>query len=228
VHAGDNREAWTAVLHMLPGLDFRRDSGAIEVARGPLGRYDKLLSQAVLRAAALEIGCRLGRKQSKLLLEFSNDSSSGHIIQLGSDFQATLVFDRLRVGRANEERCAEARNVEIGEGTAGDISWGGWQFVWRPDTAGECRRDSQETWITYGPCEVRPPREGDRISPLGGVGSRKLRRILMEARIPATERCRFPIVCRGPDVLWVPGICRSDVAVPIVGDRAMRLEARAG
>jgi tRNA(Ile)-lysidine synthetase-like protein len=187
-----------------------------------------LLSQAVLRAAALEVGCRLGRTQSELLLEFASGSSSGHTLQLGSDFQATLVFDRLKIGRKATLGSADAVDLELSEGSEGNISWEGWQFVWQTDTAESCRRDSQETWITYGPCEVRPPREGDRIRPLGGVGTRKLRRVLMEARVPATDRCRFPIVCRGSDVLWVPGICRSDKAVPNAGDRAVRLEARAG
>jgi tRNA(Ile)-lysidine synthase len=228
LHAGENRAAWAAVLHTLPDLGFLRESETIEVARKPIARYDKLLSQAVLRAAALEVGCRLGRTQSELLLEFASGSSSGHTLQLGSDFQATLVFDRLKIGRKATLGSADAVDLELSEGSEGNISWEGWQFVWQTDTAESCRRDSQETWITYGPCEVRPPREGDRIRPLGGVGTRKLRRVLMEARVPATDRCRFPIVCRGSDVLWVPGICRSDKAVPNAGDRAVRLEARAG
>jgi tRNA(Ile)-lysidine synthase len=228
VHAGENRAAWAAVLRTLPDLDFLCESDSIEVARKPLARYDKLLSQAVLRAAALEVGCRLGRTQAERLLEFASGSSSGHTLQLGSDFQATLVFDRLKVGRKPKVGCAGAVDLDLREGSEGNISWEGWQFAWRTETAEPCRRDSQETWITYGTCEVRSPNEGDRIRPLGGVGTRKLRRVLMEARIPATERCRFPIVCRGSDVLWVPGICRSEEAMPKVGDRAVRLEARAG
>ncbi len=74
---------------------------------------------------------------------------------------------------------------------------------------------------------MRAPRAGDRMLPLGGVGSRKVRRLWMEARVPAAERDGYPIVTRGAEVLWAPGICRSNAAVPKVGDLAVRLEARA-
>jgi tRNA(Ile)-lysidine synthase len=227
VHAREDRAAWSAVLHALPELDFRLENGVIELARAPLHRYDKLLSQAVLRAAAREIGCRLGRTHAKLLLEFAESSSSGRTLQLGSAFEATLVFDMLRISKVSEESTPDSVYLELNEGSEGTLSWGGWLFTWRSDKAETSRRDSLAAWITYGPCEIRVPNEGDRINPLGGVGSKKLRRLFMEARIPVEERCRFPVVTRGEDVLWVPGVCRSDVDVPGVGERGIRLEARA-
>jgi len=87
-------------------------------------------------------------------------------------------------------------------------------------------RAAYATWVTVGPGLVRAPRGGDRMVPLGGVGRRKVRRLLMEARIPAAERDRFPVVVRGDEVLWVPGVCRAAAAVPQPGEAALRLEAR--
>src|SRR2546422_8361041 len=57
-------------------------------------------------------------------------------------------------------------------------------------------------------------RSGDRVSPLGGVGRRPLRRLLMEARVPRSERGRYPVVARGETILWVPGVCRSAADLP--------------
>ncbi len=227
VHAGDERGAWAALLRTLPELDFCLESDASEVAREPLGRYDKLLSQTILRALAREVECRLSRSQTQLLLEFATGSSSGRSMELGSGFQATLVFDRLRIGRVARAASPETVCLELDECSEGHLEWGRWLFRWCPEEAGVCSRDSETTWITYGTCEVKGPGEGDRIRPLGGVGARKLRRVLMDARIPAAERDRFPIVYRGPDAVWAPGICRSDVAIPDVGQAAVRLEARA-
>ncbi len=228
VHAAEDRAAWTSLLYELPGLDFRCEPGAVEVARAPFGRYDKLLSQAVLRAAAREIGCRLGRTHSELLQEFATSSSSGRTLQLGSEFSATLVFDRLRLGRIARDSAPEAVELDLLRGSKGGVTWGEWQFSWRTDKVEMSERDSFGAWVTYGPCEIRPFCEGDRINPLGGVGTRKVSRLLMEARIPAEERKRYPVVARGDDVLWIPGVCRSDSALPDIGEFAVRMDARAG
>jgi len=226
-HADRDNVAWAAVLRELPDLEFRRDPSSFEVARVPLQRYDKMLSEGVLRAAAREVGCRLGTKRSTLLLDFACKSSSGRIMQLGSGWEAALVFDKLRVFRTSCSKSPRAVEIDLLEGSEGSVSWGGWEFVWRCQVAGSPRRDSLTVWFTYGSCEVRSPRVGDRILPLGGVGSRKVRRLLMEARVPAAERDLFPVVARGGEVLWAPGICRSAKAMPTAGQPAVRLEARA-
>ncbi len=69
---------------------------------------------------------------------------------------------------------------------------------------------------------------GDRIRPFGGVGRRRVSRVLMEGRIPRSERAAYPLVTRGGQVIWLPGLCRSDAAVPSVGEPAIRLEASVG
>jgi tRNA(Ile)-lysidine synthase len=227
VHAGEERLAWAAALSALRELDFHRESSAIEVARDPFQRYDKLLSQAVLRAAAREIGCRLGRTQTELLLEYVNSGSSGGKLHLGSEFEATLVFERLRIERTNDDNATPVAELQLLQGSEGSLCWDGWQFSWRSDRAEPSKRSSMTSWVTYGPCQIRPPTEGDRIRPIGGVGSRKVRRVLMEARIPAAARDRYPVIARGADVLWVPGICRSEASLPCEGEPAVRLEARA-
>src|SRR2546428_69489 len=72
--------------------------------------------------------------------------------------------------------------------------------------------------------EVRRPRRGDRLIPLGGVGQRPLRRLLMEARVPRSDRATYPVVARGETILWVPGICRSADDLPQPGTPAVRLD----
>src|SRR5437667_352326 len=62
------------------------------------------------------------------------------------------------------------------------------------------------------------------VAPLGGVGRRPLRRLLMEARVPRSERGRYPVVARGATILWVPGVCRSAADLPGPGTPAVRLD----
>jgi tRNA(Ile)-lysidine synthetase-like protein len=62
---------------------------------------------------------------------------------------------------------------------------------------------------------VRSAKKGDRIQPFGMQGHRKVRDLLRETRVPASERATFPIVAdEKGDVLWVPGAARSS-AYPV-------------
>ncbi|MFL6200696.1 MAG: tRNA lysidine(34) synthetase TilS, partial [Thermoanaerobaculia bacterium] len=53
---------------------------------------------------------------------------------------------------------------------------------------------------------VRNRRPGDRIHPLGADGSRKLKELLIDRRVPRRERDRLPLICVGERIAWVPGV----------------------
>ena len=54
--------------------------------------------------------------------------------------------------------------------------------------------------------------EGDRYQPLGSPGSAKLSDLLINRKIPANRREALPVVLRGGEILWVPGLPPADVA----------------
>lgn len=62
------------------------------------------------------------------------------------------------------------------------------------------------------PLRVRNPLPGDRIRPLGMQGSRKVKKVLIDAKIPVDVRKTLPLVLRGDEIVWVPGIRRSRTA----------------
>jgi tRNA(Ile)-lysidine synthase len=53
-----------------------------------------------------------------------------------------------------------------------------------------------------GGMRLRPRREGDRY---GGPGHRKIKKMLIDMRIDPSLRGRFPLLCAGDTVIWVPG-----------------------
>ena len=109
--------------------------------------------------------------------------------------------------------------------TGGRARFGTFRVEWSAEPAPErVARGDWTTWIAGGAWEVRPLRPGDSLVPLGGVGHRPLRRLLMEARVPRSARPSYPVVSRGATILWVPGICRSAAGVPAPGTRAVRLD----
>jgi tRNA(Ile)-lysidine synthetase-like protein len=146
-------------------------------------------------------------------------------LALGGGWTAEVAFEQLRIGRdAGEEiGCALERICPAGE--RGTARFGGFEINWSTSSAPtQIERATWTTWLDSEAWEIRSPARGDAVVPLGGVGHRPLRRLFMEARVPRSERPRYPVVTRGETILWVPGICRSAAGVPAPGTRAVRLD----
>ena len=56
-----------------------------------------------------------------------------------------------------------------------------------------------------GPVTVRRRHPGDRFTPLGMSGSKKLQDFLTDARVPRKARDSIPIVLAGEEIIWVVG-----------------------
>src|SRR6185436_13392119 len=66
---------------------------------------------------------------------------------------------------------------------------------------------------------VRNRRPGDRLHPLGAAGSRRLKEVLIDRRVPKDLRDRIPLLCLGERIAWVPGIT-IDQRFRITGEAA--------
>lgn len=230
-HAARDRRAWDRALELVPELELQMEPEGFAVARAVLCGYDNALSVALLRAAARRAGYVLGPAQAGRVLALAR-RPSGRRIALGAGWTASVAFDRLRVAR--DVRCAVERVVPAGQ--RGSALFGGFRISWAPARMpARLDRAAWTTWIPRGAWVLRAPAPGDALVPLGGVGHRPLRRLLMEARVPRGERAVYPVVIRGmgdgkgergePEaILWVPGICRSAADVPAPGTEAVRLD----
>ena len=220
-HATRDTRAWDQVLDLMPnlGLDVRENGFA--VARAVVGGYDNALSVALLRAAARRVGLVLGPARARQIVELAR-RPSGRRLPLGDGWSAEVAFDQIRVEHA-VIGCALERVVPSGE--RGSALFGDFEITWSPATVpARIERATWTTWVDGGAWEVRSPERGDSLVPLGGVGHRPVRRLLMEARVPRSRRPRYPVVSSGETILWVPGICRSAAGVPEPGTRAVRLD----
>ncbi len=234
VHASSlamgERRAWEVLLRTDAALDLRVEDETFEVERAPFLRYDNALSVALLRALCRIAGCHLSSRRAKDLARFAAHATSGRRLDLGSGWCAEAAFGRLRIlPPPTDDVTGDATPAAVmwGQGEAGAVRWGQWRLRWRREVAGRVRRDGWTTWVRGGG-EARAYRVGDMIRPLGGVGRRPVRRLLMEARVPTSKRRGYPLVVRENEVLWIPGVCRSDVELPRPGEWAVRLEVRRG
>jgi tRNA(Ile)-lysidine synthetase-like protein len=184
--------------------------------------YDNALSVALLRAAARRAGAVVGPAKARRLLALAR-RPSGRRLALGDGWWAEVAFDRLRVVRGSATAPAPERILP--SGSRGAATFGAFRVRWTAERApARLERASWTTWIPAGGWQVRAPERGDALVPIGGVGHRPLRRLLMEARVPRSARARYPVVTSAATILWVPGICRSADGVPAPGTEAVRLD----
>jgi tRNA(Ile)-lysidine synthase len=223
-HAARDARAWDQMLDLVPDLALDVQPTSFAVARGVLCGYDNALSVALLRAAARRIGLVLGPTRARRLIGLAQRPSGRHL-RLGGGWSAEVAFDRLRVQRDDQNRVDCALEHVWPSGERGTARFGEFEIRWSAGPAPDrIERATWTTWVDGAAWEVRPLARGDALVPLGGVGHRPVRRLLMEARVPRSERTRYPVVSRGETILWVPGICRSAEALPAPGTRAVRLD----
>ncbi len=223
-HAASDRRAWDQMLDLVPDLSLTVQREGFTVARASVCGYDNALSVALLRAAARRVGLMLGPTRARRLVELAQ-RPSGRRLRLGDGWSAEVAFDKLRVSRelGSDIDCALEHVWPSGE--QGSARFGEFEITWAPAAAPPTiERATWTTWVDAAEWQVRAPARGDSLVPLGGVGHRPLKRLLMEARVPRSERPRYPVVSRGETILWVPGICRSAEGVPAPGTRAVRLD----
>jgi tRNA(Ile)-lysidine synthase len=223
-HAASERRAWDKLLDLVPELALRVHAEGFAVARNVLSGYDNALSVALLRSAGRRVGLVLGPARARQIVALAR-RPSGRRLPLGDGWSAEVAFDRLEVSRSigNDVECAPEHVWPSGE--RGSARFGDFEITWAPGAAPRrIERTTWTTWVDADGWELRAPARGDSLVPLGGVGHRPLRRLLMEARIPRSARPRYPVVSRGETILWVPGLCRSAAGVPAPGTRAVRLD----
>jgi tRNA(Ile)-lysidine synthase len=61
------------------------------------------------------------------------------------------------------------------------------------------------------PWTVRTFRPGDRIKPFGMQGRKKVKDLFIDKKIPLLQRSRIPLLWSGTDLLWIAGVCVSEL-----------------
>jgi len=60
------------------------------------------------------------------------------------------------------------------------------------------------------PLTLRQRRDGDRFHPFGMQGTKKLKDLLIDAKIPRQKRGRIPVLMSGDEIIWVVGYRTSE------------------
>jgi len=200
-----------------------------QIARFGLADYDPAVLGRFLRMVARHRGFRLSRGGTRLGVEFIKQGSSGHAVDLGGGLRLTREYDRFRLYEVEGEASPDSELVigspEAGVGTAKlggrvyEVEWGEESSSRSPFAV-----DLDVQAVVF-PLRLRGPRPGDRIRTR--AGSRKLKKVLNERRVPRGERDRVPVLA-GADgrIVWVAGLgveVASSRAAPSDGAASFRV-----
>ena len=75
------------------------------------------------------------------------------------------------------------------------------------------------------PLTLRSSKPGDRFRPLGLGGSKKLKNLYIDTKIPKSQRRHIPILCSKDHIIWVVGH-RLDDRVKLTSDTSRLLRLR--
>jgi len=186
-------------------LAQRPDGGALAVARAALLRYDAKGLALLWPALAARLGVALDRRGTARLVALTLEGRTGARIQLAGGFEALSHRGNILLRPAIHE-VAPARAVRLG---ANGATVGGWRF--RPAAAGDGVKDP--LWCAELPAgavwTARAWQPGDRMTPSGAAGPRRVKGLLRDAGIDAVRRAGWPVVLAGAEIVWIPGVRRS-------------------
>jgi tRNA(Ile)-lysidine synthase len=191
------------------------ENGAVLLERGALDAYDSPIAAGVLRRVLRRFGTVLDRPGTRTALQFIRTAPSGRTLTLaGGRVRIATEFGRARVEPVPDAPPAdvtvEVRDAE-GERPA---SIGGKAFLVQWSTSPPPERGQAVTLDPAGgPFTVRPWLPGDRIRMPGGT--RTLKKLFNEARVPRSRRARIPVVADATGrVVWVVGLAHAADPAP--------------
>ncbi len=213
---------------------IRADNGSLDVAR--LAEIDPALRVPVLREWLRgEIGSlrRVERAHLDALLAIALSASPSGEVVLPGGWRATREYAALRLVRAPLSRHPHPFAIELATRGTTVVAQARYAFDAEVLAASGLGMpsDNHSAIFDLGALAndalvVRSFREGDRIRPLGLDGTRKLKEIFIDAKIPRARRATMPVVASGPEVVWLPGLVRSDRALVTANSRvAVRISA---
>lgn len=174
---------------------------SVSIAAAEIERHDEAELAIVWPAIAARVGVAMDWRGTTRAATFTRSCGVGARMPLSGGWEIVRSRDSFGLRRAAAPAPPEGA---LGPGT----QWGDWRFEATDDAA-----DAADAWVAQLPgsdLRVRAWRAGDRMR-AGGL-ARRVKRYLSDAGITGELRARWPVVLDGDDIVWIPGVRRSDAA----------------
>jgi tRNA(Ile)-lysidine synthase len=180
----------------------------LDVAAEDLTGYSRSMLGIVWPELAARVGVTLDARGTRRAAEFTISSRTGGRMQLAGGWELVRSRAWFEVRPAREARAVATEALPLDP----PMRWDRWTFRF-----GE-RDGKRDAWSASFPADavldVRVWRPGDRLKiHYGGrLIARKVKYFLSDAGISGHIRPRWPVVVAGDEILWIPGVRRSDAA----------------
>jgi len=184
-------------------------------------KLDPALRIPVLRIyLASELGDlrRINRKHLQAIEHLCLAGPANGVLSLPGGWRAVREYNRMRIQKARQSPHAEFSVPLVFDGTT-RIPEAGFIFTAEVVPASDVKmpRDNYSAIFDLGAAGpmglvARNFRPGDRIRPLGLAGTRKVKDVFIDRKVPAAQRRVFPVIAMGEQIVWLPGLVRGDGA----------------
>ncbi|MDQ6634731.1 MAG: tRNA lysidine(34) synthetase TilS [Gemmatimonadota bacterium] len=212
-----SREAadWRSALETVVDdrLRVRRAApNALIVASAELAGYDRDSLAMLWGSLAGRVGLSLDRRGTQRLAAFTSSVPESGTVPLSGGWCVDARPGSYLLCRRPPERAVPTLLPEQGA-----VEWGQFRFrvaTDRPPPARAARRGGEwhASFPVGEPSIVRSWVAGDRLATAGAQPRRRVKRYLSEAGVRGVDRAGWPVVVAGDDVVWIPGVRRSDAA----------------
>ena len=176
------------------------------------------LPTALLRELLREVlkpllpqGTAIDFEQTEKLGSFLCEGGSGSCLELSFGVKAEIVYDKLilTAGSKTEEFQLPCRKLSVpGQTAIPELG-----LTVEAEIISEKPQLAGNNWAVFdfdkisGPFFLRGRKNGDRIDVSGG--SKKVKEILINRKIPRDMRNRMPVICTADKILWLGGLRRA-------------------
>ncbi len=191
----------------------RSEDGALVIDRTELHGHDRDSLAVIWAALAGRVGLALDRRGTHRLAAFTISNPREGRVPLSGGWSVEASRSTYRLHRSSPNLLDEVALPDHGA-----LRWGRFHFQVTGADAPALTRDGHArlTWSATLPAGERPTVRrwvpGDRLAPATGQQRRRVKRYLSEAGVRGRDRLDWPVVVAGDDVVWIPGVRRSDAA----------------
>jgi tRNA(Ile)-lysidine synthase len=178
----------------------------VVVASRELAGYDRDSLAVLWAAVAGRVGLALDRRGTQRIAEFTSGSPRGGSMPLAGGWC-------LEAGRDNYilYKCKAPLELVVARlPVTGSLDWGGFRFRVSDSLTSASPWTASISESIGG--VVRAWSAGDRLEPAAGQPRRRVTRYLSDVGVTGSDRAGWPVVVADDEVVWIPGVRRSDAA----------------
>ena len=195
-------------------------AGGLSISRSTLSEVHPALRRRVLSQALESVsGGPLDIEGVHVTsLETLLTRETGSEFDLPKGIQAYLGYDHLTLTNIPTPHPTPLSEEEQPITVPGETLLPGWSITATIEEAVSCEHTTNPYSALFDmdrlpePVTVRRRRNGDRFTPLGMSGSKKLQDFLTDAKVPKIHRDSIPIVLAGNKIIWIVGHRPADHA----------------